>query len=106
MLRRIFFLLGTGLMIASVSAVQVSGLSPSEKVRECMDVKNRGLESNDCKKILCEWNNTAQNWPEHTGYSEDCSVYDSKISTSAPVAAISVLGIFATILLIRHLKRA
>ena len=106
MLRRVFFLLGAGLISAATLVGPVSALDPSEEILACMDAKKRGIESNKCKKILCEWNNTAQNWPEHTGYSEDCSVYDSKISTSAPVAAISVLGIFATILLIRHLKRA
>lgn len=68
-------------------------LSPSMKVFECWSAES---QSSECEQILCEWENTERNWPEDTGFYQDCSgsfatkVKDNYLIYLVPVALLAV----------------
>lgn len=64
-----FFLLTTNIYFL-ISPAVVQALTPSRYVIDC----NKNPKAHgDCGKILCEWENISRNWPNDTGYREDCN---------------------------------
>ena len=73
----VILLISLSLSLLSVGPVRA--LSPSIKVKECID---NPFAHVDCKRVLCEFDNIARNWPEHTGFNEDCSSVQYTILTN------------------------
>jgi hypothetical protein len=61
-------------MVAIVTIVflpmRALALDPSSRVLDCL---NQKVKTFGCEQIVCEWNNSARNWPKNTGYHEDCN---------------------------------
>lgn len=88
------------MLIVSVISQPAYALSPGPQIKECAQNKNAHP---DCKKILCQWNNASRNWPEDTGYYEDCNtgiMYNKNVVFFGIVgglaAFISVIAFYLT----------
>jgi hypothetical protein len=100
-----------------------NALSPSPEVYECMEEEKTGKVSSDCALVLCEWNNTEKNWPENTGYYEDCNKSENTTMTEKAIkvesnnsnenkkiiyiiaGALTILGVVGFVLIFKNLSK-
>ena len=87
------------LTFSVLSIGHVRALSPGLEVNDCY---NNPFAYSDCKRILCEFRNLDRNWPENTGYFENCLGIRHLIIS---LYALTVTGILTWVILKKIKKR-
>ena len=92
---------------ATLFSGSLFALDPSEETLSCItnDEATQSSEGRDCEIVRCEWRVNVNNWPEASGYSEDCD--PQPFVTSAPfLGGMVFVAYFSVWAAIHHRHKA
>lgn len=76
------------------------------EIQGLLECENQQVKTKECEKILCEKDNIERNWPEDTGYLENCNREREIDSVTVLLAAGgSALLLVAGVIIVRRKRK-